>query len=273
MDKLFVSYKPTGISSNRFLSKLKKRYGVKKAGFSGTLDPFASGVLVIAFGKYTKLFRFLKKSPKLYRATLWLGAQSATLDIEKVESIEHIDPISLKDINEVLKKLKGEIEYFPPKYSAKKIDGKRAYNLARLNSQVNLKKIKSVVHDIKLLHYTHPFITFEISISEGGYVRSIADLIAKRLDCRGVLSSLERIKEGNFIYENEKSLNPIEYLNIKENFYLKDFNDILLGKKLKIESFTIQNDGVYFVKLDKIVSFIEIKEQKVSYLINGVKIC
>ncbi|HHD83732.1 MAG TPA: tRNA pseudouridine(55) synthase TruB, partial [Campylobacteraceae bacterium] len=75
-DRLFVAYKPAGIGSNRFLSQIKRRYGIKKAGFSGTLDPFAQGVLIIAFGKYTKLFRFLKKAPKTYRATLWLGAGS-----------------------------------------------------------------------------------------------------------------------------------------------------------------------------------------------------
>ncbi|MEJ2414716.1 MAG: tRNA pseudouridine(55) synthase TruB, partial [Sulfurimonas sp.] len=76
MNRLFVAYKPAGIGSNLFLSKLKRKYQVKKAGFSGTLDPFAKGVLVIGFGSHTKLFRFLNKTPKKYRATLWLGAKS-----------------------------------------------------------------------------------------------------------------------------------------------------------------------------------------------------
>ena len=87
MNRLFVAYKPSFVSSNRFLSSVKKRYKVKKAGFSGTLDPFAKGVLIVAFGQYTKLFRYLKKSPKRYRATLWIGAKSPTLDIEKVTRI------------------------------------------------------------------------------------------------------------------------------------------------------------------------------------------
>ena len=82
MNRLFVAYKPSGIGSNLFLLKLKKKYKPKKAGFSGTLDPFAKGVLLIGFGSHTKLFRFLDKTPKKYRATLWLGAKSDSLDSE-----------------------------------------------------------------------------------------------------------------------------------------------------------------------------------------------
>ena len=273
MHRLFVAYKPTNISSNQFLSKLKRKYHVKKAGFSGTLDPFACGVLIVAFGKYTKLFRFLKKSPKTYQATLWLGTTSPTLDIEKVQKITPIKPISKTDIKNTLQSFKGEIEYFPPKYCAKKVDGKRAYTLARESLEVDLKKIKSTIFDIKLLHYSHPFITFEITISEGGYIRSIANLIATQLGYDGILSYLKRVKEGEFIYENEKALNPIEYLNIKENFYLKDPIDIILGKKLQLKEFKITKNGIYFINLDKMLSIIEIKDEKVSYLINGVTIC
>jgi len=90
MNRLFVSYKPAGIGSNLFLSKLKRKYNNKKCGFSGTLDPFAKGVLLIGFGTHTKLFRFLDKSPKTYRATLWLGAKSDSLDTEMIEHVEII---------------------------------------------------------------------------------------------------------------------------------------------------------------------------------------
>ena len=93
-NRLFVAYKPSNISSNFFLSRIKRTYGVKGAGFSGTLDPFAKGVLIIAFGQFTKLFRFLKKAPKRYRATLWLGAYSPTLDIEKVERVTQMMPFA-----------------------------------------------------------------------------------------------------------------------------------------------------------------------------------
>ena len=112
---LFVARKPSFIGSNRFLSQIKRKYGVKKAGFSGTLDPFACGTLIIAFGQYTKLFRFLKKSPKRYRATLWLGASSPTLDIEKIEKIEDVPSFDRDQILDVVSSFCGKVTYHPPK--------------------------------------------------------------------------------------------------------------------------------------------------------------
>ena len=84
MNRLFVIKKPIFISSNFYLRKIKRKYNTKKAGFSGTLDPFATGCLIVAFGQYTKLFQFLKKTPKTYRTTIWLGATSTSLDIENI---------------------------------------------------------------------------------------------------------------------------------------------------------------------------------------------
>ncbi len=273
MNRLFVANKPKGISSNFFLRQIKRRYKVKKAGFSGTLDPFASGVLIVAFGQFTKLFRFLNKSPKRYRATLWLGAYSPTLDIEKIESVKTIVPFSPSSIEMVAKSFAGEIEYLPPKYSAKRVDGKRAYDLARDGEEFELKKIKSTIYDFKILHYMHPFLTFEISISEGGYVRSIGDIFAKKLGVDGSLSSLERLSEGAFVYEREKELNPLDFLDIQKNEYLADLSDIELGKKLKKESFKEQKDGIYKLVDDENLALIEIKNDEVKYLLNKVKLC
>ena len=261
------------MSSNRYLSKIKRAYKPKKAGFSGTLDPFAKGVLIIAFGQYTKLFRFLKKSPKSYRATLWLGAHSDTLDIEKIDLIENLPPISYEKIIQTLKSLQGEIKYLPPKYSAKKINGQRAYKLARDEQDIKLKEIISLISKIELLHYRHPFITFEITISEGGYIRSIGEIIANRLNTFGSLSALERVHEGDFIYNKEEKLNPINYLNIEQNYYLADKEDIFLGKKVSVENFKIKKDGEYFLELDTMLSIIKINNSKVTYILNGVKLC
>ena len=273
INRLFVVYKPAGIGSNRYLSRIKRKYGIKKAGFSGTLDPFAKGVLIVAFGQYTKLFQFLKKAPKKYRATLWIGAFSETLDIEKVSTISIIDKLDESMIEKTISSLKGEIEYLPPKYSAKKIDGKRAYDLARDNQEFDLKSIKSTIYEIDFLHYAHPFITFEITISEGGYIRSIAQIIAQKLEVIGTLSALERLYEGDFVYNNQKELNPLEYLGLKENFYLRDKDDMLLGKKLKVESFQFTKDGDYFINLDTMLAVITIESDKVTYRLNGVKLC
>jgi tRNA pseudouridine55 synthase len=272
-NRLFVTYKPSNISSNRYLSTVKKRYGVKKAGFSGTLDPFAKGVLIVAFGQYTKLFRFLKKSPKRYRATLWLGAESETLDMERIATVKTTTPSDVERIKEIFESLIGDIEYLPPKFSAKKIKGVRAYDLMREGKDVELKSIITTIYDIKLLHYSHPFITFEIEVSEGGYIRSIGKIIAEKLETVGALSSLERLSEGEFKYEDERALNPLPFLNLKENFYLGDRNDLILGRKLSINYIKIKKNGNYFINLDTILSIISITDEKVKYILNGVKLC
>jgi len=217
MNALFTAYKPAGLSSNQYLSRLKRKYKVKKAGFSGTLDPFAKGVLIVAFGNATRLFRFLKKTPKSYRATLWLGAHSDTLDIEKVDHIEETAELSAERITEVLKSLEGELTYLPPKYSAKKINGQRAYDLAREGKEIELKTVTSAIYKTELLHYRHPFITFEATVSEGTYIRSLGQMITEKLGVKyGTLSALERLHEGQFRYNNETFLDPREYLDVQK---------------------------------------------------------
>jgi len=271
MNRLFVANKPKDISSNNFLRDIKRKYQVKKAGYSGTLDPFASGVLIVAFGQYTKLFNYLKKSPKVYRAVLHLGAYSPTLDSESIEKIDKIDKFDTEFLKSVIDSFKGDIEYLPPKYSAKNINGKRAYELARQGKEFELKKIKSTIFDIELLSYKHPFVTFEVSISEGGYIRSIAELISNKLQTTGALTELNRLKEGEFLYDNEKELNPLVYLSTKSNTYLGDYDDITLGKKLDLDSFDIQDEGIYHLTNERYLTIIEIKDLKVSYRLNRIR--
>jgi tRNA pseudouridine55 synthase len=233
---------------------------------------FASGNLVIAFGQYAKLFRFFKKSPKKYRAVLWLGAKSDSLDTENIESIDEIEAFEIGSIREAAKSLLGTLRYTPPKFSAKKINGKRAYELARANKEVVLKEITTEIFSLEVKDYSHPFITFEISVSEGGYIRSIGKILAEKLGTNGALKSLERLNEGEFFYDNEKELNPLEFLRIDENFYLGDESDILLGRKLKKTDFKIQEKREYFVKIDKYLSVVNIDDE-VKYLLNKIELC
>jgi tRNA pseudouridine55 synthase len=271
-NRLFVAYKPSGMVSNHFLSRIKRRYNVKKAGFSGTLDPFAQGVLIIAFGQFTKLFRFLKKAPKTYRATLWLGATSPTLDIEKVEHVEQMMAFHLDSVSFVLQSMVGEKTYLPPKYSAKKVDGARAYDLARSDIAFELNAITSTIYDCHLVHYIHPFLTFEMTISEGGYVRSMGALIAEKLGFSGALSALERLNEGDFVYDNEKELNPLAYLDLPVNAYLGDVSDILLGRKLVRDNFEKQEEGMYQIVINDLLSVVEISANGVEYLLNSLSL-
>jgi len=249
---------------------VKRKYGTKKVGFSGTLDPFATGCLIVATGQYTKLFQYLDKTPKSYKATLWLGANSPSLDIEKIDSIQEVPVFSEKKIQEILASLKGELTYYPPKFCAKKINGKRAYELAREGLDVDLKTITSSIYDIKLINYNHPFIHFESKVSEGTYIRSLGSIIADKLGVDGTLSSLHRIHEGKFYYENEKALNPFTHLSLPSNIYIGDESYIELGKKIDICYFENQNNGTYLIETHNYFSIIEIRDNHVNYRFNRI---
>lgn len=272
MNKIFVAFKPIELSSNAFLSNLKRKYKNKKAGYSGTLDPFAKGVLIVAFGQYTKLFRFLEKSPKTYKATLWLGVKSLSLDNKNIQKIELLKAFELKILEQIKTELLGKISYTPPQFSAKKIEGKRAYELAVKGEIARLKPCTMEIFSCEILHYTHPFLHIQISVSEGAYIRSYCELFARKLGINATLSSLERISEGKFFYNNEKSLNVIKYLNLKPNF-IKDLSKLENGSKIALEELKIQDEGFYYIENEKYFSIINIKENKVKYLLNKVEKC
>jgi tRNA pseudouridine55 synthase len=274
VNRLFVAYKPTWLGSNRFLSQLKRKYNEKKAGFTGTLDPFAKGVLIIGLGTHTKLFRFLNKTPKTYRSTLWLGAHSLSLDIELVDNINETESLRQIAIEEALKDLEGTLTYEPPIFSAKKIDGERAYDLARAGKEVVLNKITSTIYETRLISYCHPFITFEATVSEGTYIRSLGLLLANKLGIKdGALTALERLSEGQFIYENEKALDIKKSLNIPQNFYNGDSLNIFYGKPLHVKDFQIQEDGIYWIDNNDTITIINLSQNQVKYELNKVEVC
>ncbi|MBE0496213.1 MAG: tRNA pseudouridine(55) synthase TruB [Campylobacterales bacterium] len=273
MNRLFVAHKPPTLSSNHFLSRLKRKYGVKKAGFSGTLDPFASGCLIVAFGTYTKLFQFLNKTPKRYRATLWVGAKSESLDSERIETVETMLPFHPDSLSFIFQNLTGKHVYVPPKFSAKKIDGKRAYALAREDKEVVLAPVEMEIYEATLVQYCHPFITFEVSVSEGAYVRSIGQMISAKLGFDGALSALERLCEGVFAFEEERALDPLEVINLPVNVYKADEADFLDGKVLARENFETQEEGRYLVVFEAFFSIIDITPEGVMYQLNRMERC
>ncbi|MCI5968739.1 tRNA pseudouridine(55) synthase TruB [Helicobacter sp.] len=280
MDRIFVAKKPLFITSNSFLSKLKRKYGVKKAGFSGILDPFACGALIVAFGQYTKLFHFLEKSPKVYKATLWLGLESDSLDLENVRSVQEVAPLEPGKVKEVLQSFLGAVRFTPPNFSAKKINGKKAYVLAR-NGAVEelykeLKEQTMQIFSLEFLNYAHPFISFRVSVSEGAYIRSLGALIAKKLGCIGGLSFLERESEGGLRFEGEKMLNPLEILpfckidlrgNSKMRTCIRD------GKKFHPKILKISENTKYIVQFEDFFSIISSNNEKVQYLANRIPLC
>ncbi|WP_455757651.1 tRNA pseudouridine(55) synthase TruB [Sulfurimonas sp.] len=274
MNRLFVAYKPSGIGSNMFLSKLKRKYNNKKAGFTGTLDPFAKGVLIIGMGSHTKLFRFLDKTPKRYKATLWLGADSDSLDTEMISHVEILAEFAHAKVEETVKSLEGELEYEPPIFSAKRINGQRAYDLARAGKEVKLNKINSTIIESKLINYSHPFVTFEATVSEGTYIRSLGRIIANRLGVKhGSLSALERLNEGQFTYDNEKALDIKKSLNIPQNIYTGEIDNLKYGRVLALEDLEIKEDGYYWLDNGDNISIINIENNEVKYELGRIYIC
>jgi len=271
MNLLFVTDKPIFVSSNRYMNRIKRKYGTKKVGFSGTLDPFATGCLIVASGQYTKLFQYLKKTPKTYRATLWLGAESASLDIENVASITDVPRTDEATLHSIFASLEGELEYLPPKYSAKKIHGERAYKIMREGGDAEMKTVRSAIRKLELLHYRHPFVTFEATVSEGTYIRSLGAMIAERLGVPGTLSSLRRLREGAFRIEDERPLDPLEYLAPPRNRYFGDPAFLELGKKLQKRFFEQKENGLYVVETEKFFSILEFSDEGITYRLNRIE--
>lgn len=273
MNALFAVNKPIGMSSNAFLMQLKRKYNWKKCGYSGTLDPFASGLLIVGVGAYTRLFSYLDKKIKTYEATLWLGAKSESLDLEKMREIEEIKEYSLQKIFEVFQALQGRIAYTPPRFSAKHINGRRAYQLAREGIDFEIQESQMEVFGLEFLSYCHPFLSFRARVSEGGYIRSLGEMIASKLGCEGSLSQLKRIQEGEI--KLPKTIQKIDALEVLplERLELENYQEELyLGKKIKLPSQKAL--GCYLAVFENFFSIIEICEnQEVKYRLNRMPRC
>ncbi len=274
---LLAGYKPIFQSSNFYLSALKQRYGEKSGGYLGTLDPFAKGMMILAFGQYTRLFPYFSKAKKTYRATLWLGLESESLDIENIIKIQKdVRESSNEELSFIFNELIGKHSYVPPRFSAKHINGKRAYELARAGVSFELKKVEMEIFDLKLLKYNHPFVYFEITLSGGGYVRSVGEIIAKRLGVCGGLSSLERIEECGILTDGyERKLNPLEVLKLPilygDHIGGEAFKKrIVNGQKICLKN---QENGSYILDFEDFFSIIEIKENNIFYRLNRIYKC
>ena len=129
------------------------------------------------------------------------------------------------------------------------------------------------IYESEILNYSHPFLTLRLSVSEGSYIRSYAEIFGQKVGYNVTLSSLKRVSEGKFRYENEKFLNICNFLNIEQNTYFGDVNNILDGKKLKINDFETQTQGIYLLNYDKFMSVIQIMDDTINYTLNKVEKC
>jgi tRNA pseudouridine55 synthase len=203
--------KPSGPTSFQVVSKVRKITGVKKVGHSGTLDPLASGLIIICTGKKTKVINEFINLNKTYTGTIRLGLRSASMDTE-TESTEYPLPEGLDEekILSVRDKFLGEIEQTPPMYSAVKINGKKLYNLARKGKTIERRPRKVVIEKFEITKIDLPDIHFEIVCSKGTYIRVIADDFGNELGCGGIIASLRRTAIGEFKVDDAVNLNQFE---------------------------------------------------------------
>ena len=191
--------KPAGWTSFDVVKKVRGIIKEKKVGHAGTLDPFADGVLVLGTGSDTKKLTDIMMASKTYRAELTLGKSTDTQDRDGKISKEAVVPgLTRETINVVLASFDGIQEQIPPMYSAKHVNGQRLYKLARRNKTVERAPVKITIHQISLLDYNEPVITFEVTCSKGTYVRVLGADIAAKLGTVGHLTALTRTSVGSY---------------------------------------------------------------------------
>ena len=208
--------KPTGMSSFLAVKKVARLLGVKKAGHMGTLDPYGTGVLLVGVNKGTKLFDEYLKKTKTYVAVFHFGYETDTLDSEGQIIKENDVKVNSDSINEALKSFIGKQNQMPPQYSAKKVNGQKACDIARNGGSVELKSKEIEIYDIKLIReFSDNNFQFEIICSAGTYIRSICRDLAYKLSTYGTMISIVRTKCGVFCIENSCTLEDISCGNVK----------------------------------------------------------
>ena len=213
---IFNIDKPRDITSFGVVKLVKKITKMKKVGHGGTLDPFATGVLVIGTEKDTKRLSNITTSDKDYIAELKLGETTSTLDTEsEVRSKIEVPNLSRNQIDNVLNDFKGDYNQIPPMFSAKKKNGVRLYKLARNNISIDRDPVLVKINDIKLVSFKDDILSFFVSCSKGTYIRVLGEDIAKKLDTIGYLINLRRTRVGEFNVEDSLTIE-----NFEENWKL-----------------------------------------------------
>jgi tRNA pseudouridine55 synthase len=224
MQGLILIDKPAGISSFGVVSRvrgiIKAKEGQKlKVGHSGTLDPLATGLLVIAIGSYTKKIPLLIKQDKTYEVCMKLGQKSATGDSEgEITDTSDVKP-NLDQIKEALVHFTGELSQTPPAYSAIKVNGQRAYKLARSGKEVKLEPRPIRIIQNKLTSYNYPDVCFITEVSSGTYIRSLAEDLGEYLKTGAYMKNLRRTKIGSYKIDQAVALDQLTYSKIETSLF------------------------------------------------------
>ena len=212
MQGIIIVNKERGFTSFDVVAKLRGILKTKKIGHTGTLDPEAVGVLVVCVGRATKLVDTLISHDKVYEAKLLLGQTTDTYDIWGETISESPVDVTEDEIRDVMSSFVGDILQAPPMYSAKKVDGKKLYELARQGKTVERKKVNVTVFGIDITDISIPSVSFTVNCSKGTYIRSLCHDIGEKLGCGGCMSALKRTKTGDFDISMAHTLDEIEAL-------------------------------------------------------------
>ncbi len=247
--------KPKMYTSRDMVNIVSKVVRTKKVGHTGTLDPLATGLMVVLYGKYTKLVDTLTSLDKEYIGEIKLGLMTDTLDITgSVLKIEDVPILDIEKIREVFNSFIGEYEMEVPLYSAIKVNGKKLYEYARNKEDVVLPIKKVNIYNLEVLDYKDDLITFKAHVEKGTYIRSLIKDIVSRLDTIGVMSNLRRIKQGKFDIRDANTI-----LDIKNNnFKILDIKEVL-----EVSDYILNDNEYLRVKNGNIISL----DNKSTYLL------
>lgn len=264
MDGIIIVNKPLKMTSHDVVAKMRRLLKTKKIGHAGTLDPLATGVLVLGVGRATKLLQFLSADTKVYRATMKLGKATTTYDCEGEVTSQKVyqNDVTESMILDVFQTFLGECMQVPPIYSALKKDGKKLYEYARNHEEVEIEARPIHIDELKLIHFEAGTIVFEVKCSKGTYIRSLCVDLGKALGYPAMMSGLERLASGQFRIEDACSLEEIENGDIHlipmedalqemPSLIIEDASIVYHGKKI---SSTIQHQVAVYDQMGQLLA-------------------
>ena len=247
MNGVIIIDKPKGKTSHDIVGILRKKFGTRRVGHTGTLDPLATGVLPVCIGNATRAADMLIESDKKYRATFLLGKRSDTLDIEGQITEENEVSVSEEDVRRVVSEFIGEQDQIPPMYSAIKKDGKKLYDLAREGIEIEREPRRINIYSIDICDIALPTVTIDVHCSKGTYIRSLCDDIGTKLGCGAVMTELRRTYTAGFAIEDAYTIDELD--------------------KLEDLSGTLKTTDSLFLSLPEI----HLNEKQEKSIINGVR--
>lgn len=271
-DGILIIDKPENFTSHDVVAKVRKIIGTKKVGHTGTLDPMATGVLVVCVGAATKLVEYFTAKDKVYETKIKLGIKTDTADITgniiEVQNLDTLNSLSEEEIHTIIKSFIGKQKQIPPMYSSIKVNGMKLYEYARKGIAVKVEPRDIEIFDIYNIKVREDEISYTVHCSKGTYVRTLCEDIATKLGTCGTMAYLRRIKTGNFTIENAIKIEEIQEEKIYSIEKLFD-NKIVVGNNLNkllngMEIPCDMPDGLYSLYTNHYIGIGKIKDKKLK---------